>query len=32
MEKSFVRFQLFADDSSSGAGDSATESGSAVGR
>ena len=32
MEKSFIRFQLFADDSASGAGDSATESGSAVGR
>lgn len=32
MEKSFIRFQLFADDSASGADDSATESGSAVGR
>ena len=30
MEKSFVRFQLFADDSASGAGDSATERGSSA--
>ena len=30
MEKSFIRFQLFADDSASGAGDSATERGSSA--
>lgn len=32
MENRFIRLQVFADGADSGAGDSATESGSAVGR